>query len=501
MKITPEDFLDRKWPTLSITKKIESRNLSDLLVLTSVEGKMPNAPKEWSDEVKLVEDEFKGKEGQLIFLYKNGKKEKRLALLGLGKKEKIEKRSLQKAFFELASHLNEKELSKVSVVVPTDTTLKTEEVLQAVADGLLLGSYIFPFHKGKTDEKEKKRVTSFALIGADEKWLSDLKERETVARAVFFSQDLINANADLITPGFLGKCAQAIAKRHKEIKAKVWTKAQAEKAGWGLFLAVGQGSIKSEPVVIEASYTAGKAKKGRHTLLVGKGITFDTGGLNLKPTGGMETMKCDMSGAAITLATMWAAAMLKMPVQLSLLIPSTENPIGPDSFKPGDVFTSYLGKTVEITNTDAEGRLILADALAWGEKNLKPDQIIDLATLTGACAVALGPECAGLFSNDDKLAAKIVEAGQNSGELLWRLPLIESYKKQQLKSHVADIANAGGREGGAITAALFLQTFVTKTPWAHLDIAGCAYTKYVAPPYPKHATGYGVRLLIDFLKI
>ncbi len=498
MKITPEDFLDRKWPSLSIVKKIESRNPSDILVLSSVEGTMPSAPKEWSEEIKLVEGEYKGQEGQLIFLYKNGKKEKRLALLGLGKKDKIDKRSLQKAFYELASKLNEKEFSKIAVVLPTNISLNMEEVFQATSDGLLLGSYLFPFHKGKSKEKEKKRVSNFELLGLDEKWLPALKEREIVARAVFFSQDLINANADVVTPTFLGKCAQAIAKKHKDVKVKVWSKQQIEKAGWGLFLAVSQSSIKTAPVVIEASYT-GKSKMSLHTLLVGKGITFDTGGLNLKPTGGMETMKCDMSGAAISLATMWASAMLKMPIQLSLLIPSTENGIGPDSFKPGDVFTSFLGKTVEITNTDAEGRLILADALAWGEKNLKPDQIVDIATLTGSCAVALGPECAGLFANNDKLAEKLLKAGGESGENIWRLPLIESYKLQ-LKSHIADMVNAAGREGGAIIAALFLRNFVEKTPWAHLDIAGCAYTKYVAPPYPKHATGYGVRLLVDFLK-
>ena len=499
MKLSPDELLNRKWPTLSIGAKIDARKPADILVLPTIEGQKPSAPKEWSEEIALVGGEFTGKEGQLIFLYKNGKKEKRLALLGLGKKEKIDKRSLQKAFYELSSKLNEKEYSTVSIAMPAGTALSTEEAFQATSDGLLLGSYIFPFHKGKSKEKEKKRVSTFELLGLDQKWSTPAKEREIVAKAVFFSQDLINANADTVTPTFLGKCAEAIAKKHKEIKVKVWSKKQIEKAEWGLFLAVNQGSVKTEPVVIEANYQTKQSKKSPHTLLVGKGITFDTGGLNIKPTGGMETMKCDMSGAAISLATMWAAAMLKLPTQLSILIPSTENGIGPDSFKPGDVFTSFLGKTVEITNTDAEGRLILADALAWGEQNLKPDQIVDIATLTGSCAVALGPECAGLFSNNDKLAKKLLDAGVESGENIWRLPLIESYGLQ-LKSHIADMVNAAGREGGAIIAALFLRNFVNKTPWAHLDIAGCAYTKYVAPPYPKHATGYGVRLLVDFLK-
>ena len=189
MKITPEDFLDRKWPSLSIVKKIESRNPSDILVLSSVEGTMPSAPKEWSEEIKLVEGEYKGKEGQLIFLYKNGKKEKRLALLGLGKKDKIDKRSLQKAFYELASKLNEKELSKVAVVLPTNISLNIEEVFQATSDGLLLGSYLFPFHKGKSKEKEAKRVSNFELLGLDEKWLPALKETgNRSARGLLFSR-------------------------------------------------------------------------------------------------------------------------------------------------------------------------------------------------------------------------------------------------------------------------------------------------------------------------
>jgi leucyl aminopeptidase len=213
----------------------------------------------------------------------------------------------------------------------------------------------------------------------------------------------------------------------------------------------------------------------------------------------METMKCDMSGAACALGTIHAAASLGLKVNLTAVIPSTENGIDSRSYKPGDVYTSFLGKTVEIGNTDAEGRLILADALAYSVKNLKPTRMIDFATLTGACVIALGEETTGLMSNDDHLAESIMRAGNETFERTWRLPLFDEYK-QQLDSDIADISNVGGREAGTITAALFLQEFVGKTPWAHLDIAGTAFLKKSRRYHPKNGTGVGVRLMIQFLE-
>jgi leucyl aminopeptidase len=495
--MTPEELLKRECPTFTLTKKLEDRKASDILILPVFSEEKPNAPKDWQDEVSLLSGDFKGKEGEFVILYKKGKKETRLGILGLGKKEKLSKRALQKVFSELTKKCQDKEFENIAVALPEGHSLSMDELLESLADGLLLGSYDFPFHRGERGDK-KKKVKAFHLLGAPQEKLPLLKEREKIARAVFFSQDLINGNADLVTPTFLGNCAQAIAKKFKTIKVKVWPKKEIEKEGWGLLLAVNQGSPNNVPVVIEASYKGG-GKKGSHTLLIGKGITYDTGGLNIKMTG-METMKGDMSGGAITLASMYAAALLELPIQLSLLIPSTENGIGPESYKPGDVYTSYSGKTVEITNTDAEGRLVLADALAWGEKNLKPDLMIDVATLTGACAIALGPDCAGLFTGSDKLADQLLKASQNAGENLWRMPMFDSYE-DTLKSYVADFVNSPpSREGSSIIASLFLRKFVGKTPWAHLDIAPCAFTKYASPPYPKHATGYGVRMIVDFLR-
>jgi len=234
-------------------------------------------------------------------------------------------------------------------------------------------------------------------------------------------------------------------------------------------------------------------------VIVGKGITFDTGGLNLKPTGGMETMKCDMAGAATVLGVIQAASMLGLKVNVTGVIASTENCIDAKSYKPGDVYEGYAGKSVEIGNTDAEGRLVLADALAYTEKNLKPTRIIDLATLTGAVEVALGNEATGLLSNNDALSDLIASCGGITGERVWRLPMYEEYK-DQLKSDVADIKSTGGRSAGCITAAVFLHEFVGKTPWVHLDIAGTAFLNDGKRYLPKHATGVGVRLLISLLE-
>ena len=228
-------------------------------------------------------------------------------------------------------------------------------------------------------------------------------------------------------------------------------------------------------------------------------MTYDTGGLNLKPTGSMETMKSDMGGAAAALSALSVAATLKLPLNVTVVVPSAENSIGSLSYKPGDVYTSYAGKTVEIGNTDAEGRLILADALAYISSKIKPSRIVDLATLTGAMEITFGGETIGVMSNNDDLVDSLIKSGNETFERLCRLPLHEEYK-EQLKSDLADIKNIGGRSAGSITAALFLQEFVGNIPWAHLDIAGTAFYSEPRRYHPKHATGVGVRLLIEFLE-
>jgi len=486
---------------LSAEKRLEDRPKSDALVTYAwQEGKKVffcKAGASWDKKINLLLNtkDFKAKEGEVTFLYDDGGKEHRLCIVGLGEKKKFNEDVLRKSYSNVAESSNAKELKKLSIIVPARLGLTLSQSAYALTEGLLFSNYSFEEHKGK---KKSIRIEKVTFVGADKKALDASKKALTTYLGVALSKDLINLNADDATPEHLGNVAKEIAKKSSSLKATVFDKKRITKEKLGLLLAVSKGSVHEEPRFIILEYK-GNPKSKETTVLIGKGITYDTGGLNLKPTGSMETMKSDMGGAAIVLSTVYAASELKLKKNITAVVPSTENSIGPESFKPGDVYPSYSGITVEIGNTDAEGRLVLADAIAWSEKNLKPSRIIDVATLTGAIAVALGERCAGLFSPDDALAKKLLTASENTGEKLWRMPLIEEYK-EMLKSDVADTSNIGKREGSAITAALFLQKFVEKTPWAHLDVAGVVFTKYQLDYFPKHATGYGVRLLVNFLE-
>ena len=300
-----------------------------------------------------------------------------------------------------------------------------------------------------------------------------------------------------MTTEFFCTLAEELAKKESALKVKVYREKELEELGLGLLLAVGRGA-EVPPRLIIIEYR-GDPSSNDVTALVGKGMTYDTGGLNIKATGSMETMRSDMSGAAAVFGTMQAAAAMKLKKNLIGVVATAENSVDARSYKPGDIYKGYKGLTVEIANTDAEGRLILADALSFVEKNYEPTRIIDLATLTGAIVIALGNQAIGLFSNDDELAASLTRAGEHTYERLWRMPLFSEFK-EQIKSQYADIKNSGGREGGSITAALFLQKFVEKTPWAHLDIAGRAVTAKPEGYCPSWATGAGVRLLIRYLQ-
>src|SRR5262245_45074014 len=298
-----------------------------------------------------------------------------------------------------------------------------------------------------------------------------------------------------MTPTEMAKRASAVA-RAKGITIKVLEKKDLERLGMGAFLAVNAGSSEP-PKLIHLIYRP-KGKPRKRIALVGKGITFDSGGLNLKPTGFMETMKCDMSGAAAVLAAISALAELDAKVEVHGFMAMTENMIGGRAYKPGDVLKTMRGKTVEVTNTDAEGRLVLIDALAYAQTH-KPDAIIDLATLTGACVVALGPLAAGVMGNDPKLVETLCETGAEVGEKMWPMPLYDEYL-EIMASDVADLRNSGERWGGALTAGLFLQEFVDeKTPWAHMDIAGPAFQEKETPMARKGGTGAGVRTLVRYI--
>jgi leucyl aminopeptidase len=374
------------------------------------------------------------------------------------------------------------------------------EAVQAAAEGLGLGAYRFDRYKSSNNGSKKDsgtlaKVTVLTSARWDERAVRDaVKRADVLVDAVCWARDLVNTPAGDLPPAAIADAAKAMAKE-VGLTCKVWTEAQLKAGGFGGILGVGQGSV-NPPRMIEFTYT-GAGARVKPIALSGKGIAFDSGGLSIKPADGMETMKCDMGGAASILATMKALARLKPTVNVIAAIPCSENMPSGSAQKPGDVIRHYGGTTSEVLNTDAEGRLVLADALAYlAEK--KPACIVDTATLTGACMIALGTDITGAMGNDDDLAAELVDAGTDAGEPVWQLPLYPDYRKL-IDSNVADIKNIGKRYAGAITAAWFLAEFAGDTPWVHLDIAGPAWSEHGNDLGPKGATGAPVRTLVNFV--
>ena len=324
---------------------------------------------------------------------------------------------------------------------------------------------------------------------------SAVKKARIITDSVYFARDLISAPSNEMTPTIMAQKAREIARR-KNVSCKVLDKNKMKEMGMNALLAVASGSHE-EPKFIILEYAGGR-KKEAPIVLVGKGLTFDSGGISIKPAEKMDEMKTDMSGGAAVMGVIMAAADLKLPLNITALIPATENLPGGSAYKPGDIIKSYSGKTIEVLNTDAEGRLILADALAYASE-FKPEAVIDIATLTGACIIALGDDVIGMLGTDDKLKKEIDKAAQNTGELVWELPLWDSYH-ELIKSDIADYKNTGGRAAGTITAAAFLSKFVGDYPWVHLDIAGPAWTSKDKAYIPKGAAGVAVRLLVEFLR-
>lgn len=444
--------------------------------------------------------DFRGKEGEVLFVYAPQFHEKRVLLLGLGKEEVFTQESLRKSCAQVVKECRRKKITDINFVVPHLAELRkmsSEECVKAIAEGILLTNYRWGHQKNLVSAEERGLLKSVSLIGILPKMLDLLQTCELTAEGVYFARDLINGNAEIVTPKYLAQSALKIAEKFSSVKATILDRKAIEKEKMGLFLAVAQGS-SLEPAFIILSHK-GDPRSKDHTVIIGKGVTFDTGGLNLKPTGSMETMRDDMSGAAAALASIAVAASLKLKRNVTAVVAATDNAIGSRSFRPGDVYKSRAGLSVEIANTDAEGRLTLADALSYAEDELKPTRMIDLATLTGSMVIALGEGISGLWSNDETLAKQLLEASSRTTEPLWRMPLYAPYK-EQIKSDIADLKNSGGRQAGCVTAALFLQEFVAKTPWAHIDIAGTAFQSKENGYWPKNATGFGVRLLIDFLQ-
>lgn len=421
----------------------------------------------------LESGDFEGGQGEHLLLYPQGQKESRCLLLGLGKEENLTVEGLRQAYSNAAKVCQKKAVTKANIVLPTISELRkvsVDDCLKGIADGIFLTNY--RWEKLATLREETVLLESICFVGVQSSHLDIVKECAHIAEGVYLARDLINGNADIVTPRYLAESARKIAQKFSSVRATIFDRARIEKEKMGLLLAVGRGAAV-EPAFIILSYKGYPGSKD-HTIVVGKGVTFDTGGLNVKPHASMASMRDDMSGAAAALSTVAVAAALGLKLNVTAVVAAAENATGSKSYKPGDVYPSYDGTTVEVIDTDAEGRLTLADALAYSVKELKPTRMIDLATLTGSMVVALGEGMSGLFCNDEKLAEDLLEAGTRTAEILWRMPLHQPYK-EQVKSDIADIKNVGGRAGGAIIAGLFLQEFVHNIPWAHIDIAGTAF--------------------------
>jgi len=477
----------------------KARKSCDVLIIPfwekakKTESAVSVAPfRKWID-APIRRKDFSAKKNETCLVYPKRQKEKRFLLLGLGKKDEATLDDIRKSYGEAIRVCLKKKWHTVSLLFPEKTKFPREKVMKAAVEGACLSNYVFD----KYQKEKTSLVKSFYLIGCTPKEHEIVKNLPQLAEGVFLARDLICENADIVTPQKLGEVALDLQKISTKVKVRVFKKKDIEKLKMNLLLAVNQGA-KSDPVFIEINYSNNPSSKDR-TVIVGKGITYDSGGLCLKPADSMLTMKDDMSGAAAILGTMHALIKLKPKINVTALVPSTENSIGPNSYKPGDVFTGMSGKTVEIVNTDAEGRLILADALSYAVEKIKPKRIVNLATLTGAIIIALGEEISGLFSNDDKIVKSLKEAGDRTGEFVWRLPLPSRYL-ELLKSDIAEIRNCGSRAAGSITAGLFLRQFVKKTPWAHIDIAGTSWQKKAKGYSPVQGTGVGVRLLVEWLE-
>ena len=440
--------------------------------------------------------EFSGKINTSHLLHTQGKlPAERLLLVGLGKQAELDDERLRQAAGNATQALRTARIPSFSTVL--HLAGKEVTAIGAVCQGSLLGNYTFELYKTK-DLDQRFQFEQMSLLLPQDSNIgiagAQVEQARIIYQGVRLARDLVSQPGNIATTGYLANTGRDLAMRYP-IQCRIYEQEELEKMGMNALLAVGIGAAQP-PRLIVLEYR-GAGEKDRPIVLVGKGITFDSGGISIKPGAGMEEMKTDMAGAAAVLGTMESAAGLKLPVNLVGIIPTAENMPDGKAFRPGDVITSLSGTTIEITNTDAEGRLILCDALHFAQK-FKPLAMIDLATLTGACVVALGHLASGLMGNDQQLVEGLKRAGERCGERVWELPLWEGYG-ETMKSDIADLKNAGSRDGASITAAWFLKQFVGETCWAHLDIAGTAWSDKALPCSPKGATGVGVRLLLEYL--
>ena len=449
----------------------------DLLVTNLFEGERTDY--EIVNKYAIDEDNFKGKFAETYLLPTYGKeKQRKILVVGFGKKEELNSNKLREA---IAKSVKKAMSIKAKTVAFLLKDVDFDYAAQLIS-GIKIADYVFD--KYKSEKKDDK--ISVAYVQGDE---NTVKKSEKIIDAMTFARNLANEPAEYATPTELASIACDLG-----LESRIYDKDDCEKMGMGAFLAVGRGSSQ-EPKFIHLKYSVDNPKK--RIAIIGKGITFDSGGLDLKPASSMLTMKDDMSGAACVLGVMSIMRELHPQVEVHGIIAACENMPGCSGYKPGDILTAKNGKTIEVDNTDAEGRLTLADALCYACE-LEVDEVIDIATLTGACMVALGTQAAGIMGNDEKLIQDIIRIGNDSGERFWELPMWEEYG-ESLKSDVADMQNTGSRWGGASTAGCFLKNFVKDVKWAHLDIAGVAYLEKPQKEFIKGATGAGVRTLLNYI--
>jgi leucyl aminopeptidase len=451
-------------------------------------------------------ESFEGKPGQSIAVHTHGKlAARRVLVLGAGARNEFKNPAIRDLTATTAQQANKFGAMSVVFVLPALGANREAALIQLATEGVVLGLYRFARYLTSEESRRPSSLARFGIVtdvkgkkptaAQTRAFAAAIQRGKTIATAVNHARDLINEPAAVITPAALAADAQAIAKRHKSLSVTVLDVKKCSELGMGMFLAVGQGS-EQEPRFIHMTYKPAKKPKKR-IALVGKGVTFDSGGYSLKPSQAMEDMKVDMSGAAAVISAMEAIAELGSDYEIHAVAACCENLVSGRAYKLGDVLTSMDGTTVEINNTDAEGRLTLGDAITYVRTKIQPDELFDFATLTGACMVALGPHTAGVMSDHEALVKGWLGTAERTGEDMWRLPL-NPRLRDQLKSSVADMRNTGDRFGGAITAGLFLKTFARDTPWVHVDIAGPALAGSPRPSQPKGGVGFAVASIVEY---
>ncbi len=461
---------------------------SDALVIIGFEGTPPEGLA--ADQTKELYDsgEFSGKTLETAILHHpSGLKAKRLVLAGAGKRDKFNAAELRKLTGAVVRALKSKGIHTIALAL--DEPFRSDDFAAAAVEGALLAD---PENdRYKTDpKKNEKHIDSFALLGGSQ---AAVDRGRILAEAQNFSRDIANEPANVLTPTVLAAHARKMASQFG-LECEILDQDRMRQLGMGALLGVAQGSAEPPALIVLRYKPATTPSTKDHLGLIGKGVTFDTGGISIKPSDGMEKMRYDMAGGAAVIGAMQAIAQLKPSIPVTALVPTVENMPGSKAQRPGDIVTSLSGKTVEVLNTDAEGRLILIDALTYAQR-LGCTHLVDAATLTGAIVVALGNVNIGAFTNNEAFLNKFLSASKAEGEKTWQMPMDEEYK-ELLKSNFADLQNIGGRSGGSITAAWFIRDFAGETPWIHLDIAGTAWLDDAKPYMSKGATGVGLRTFV-----